>query len=234
MWALRECSGRVRLVLRNWIRGLSPRAELALVWTVCFGYLTTRSVVVLIAGHAGMTLDTVRVVTGILVELALFGSFAWIARIRGWTPDRLGLRFTWPAALAGFPLYFAFFVIYGSMMSVLANFVRLPQYHVSISAPFWLLLAFIVINSFFEEITVSGYVIGALAHEGAALAVTASTLIRFAYHVYQGPIAALSVLPFGLLLGAVYWRWRTLAPLIVAHTLLNLISFFASRDAAAT
>ena len=35
---------------------------------------------------------------------------------------------------------------------------------------------------------------------------------------------------FGLLFGAVYWRWRRLWPLIVAHTIANLISFMVTRS----
>ena len=31
--------------------------------------------------------------------------------------------------------------------------------------------------------------------------------------------------PLGLLFGAVFWRWRNLWPLIVAHTIANLIAF---------
>ena len=95
---------------------------------------------------------------------------------------------------------------------------------VATSAP-TAMIAFIVVNSFFEETIVSGYVITALSPQGAGLAITASTLLRFLYHLYQGPLAAISILPLGLLFGAVFWRWRNLWPLIVAHTIANLIAF---------
>lgn len=51
-----------------------------------------------------------------------------------------------------------------------------------------------------------------------------ATLLRFLYHLYQGPVAALSVLPLGLLFGTVFWKWRNLWPLVVAHTLANLLA----------
>ena len=89
-------------------------------------------------------------------------------------------------------------------------------------------LLFIAVNSVFEESAVTGYVVTQLSEQGAALAVTASGLVRFAYHLYQGPIASIAILPLGLLFAAVYWRWRNLWPLIVAHTITNLISVFQS------
>ena len=64
-----------------------------------------------------------------------------------------------------------------------------------------------------------------MSAQGAALDITASTLLRFLYHLYQGPLASISILPLGLLFGAVFWRWRSVWPLIVAHTIANLLSF---------
>jgi membrane protease YdiL (CAAX protease family) len=69
----------------------------------------------------------------------------------------------------------------------------------------------------------------ALSEQGAALAITASALLRFLYHLYQGPVASLAILPLGLLFAAVFWKWRSLWPLIAAHTLANIYAFIVSR-----
>ncbi|HEX6086151.1 MAG TPA: CPBP family intramembrane glutamic endopeptidase, partial [Thermoanaerobaculia bacterium] len=98
-------------------------------------------------------------------------------------------------------------------------------FHYANSAPAALVLLFIVINSFFEETIVTAYVVTALAKDGAALAITASTLLRFAYHLYQGPLASISILPLGLLFATMFWRRRNVWPLIVAHTIANVVSF---------
>ena len=97
------------------------------------------------------------------------------------------------------------------------------------SAPVILMLVFIVVNSIFEEALVTGYVVTALAEQGPALAITASTLLRFAYHLYQGPVASISVLPLGLMFAAVFWKWRTLWPLVMAHSLINVMAFSSTR-----
>ncbi len=94
------------------------------------------------------------------------------------------------------------------------------------------MLLFIAINSIFEEITVTAYVIEALKGDGAGLAITASTLLRFSYHLYQGPLASLSIVPLGLLFATMFWRWRNLWPLIVAHTIANVVFFLLNPQRA--
>jgi membrane protease YdiL (CAAX protease family) len=69
---------------------------------------------------------------------------------------------------------------------------------------------------------VVGYVIQALeAKQGIVFAIGISVLIRLLYHTYQGPIAAISIIPMGLIFAVVFWRWRNVVPLIVAHTIMN-------------
>ena len=90
------------------------------------------------------------------------------------------------------------------------------------------MLVFLIGNAAFEELAVTGFVIASLAEKGAAIAVTASALLRFAYHLYQGPLSAVSVIPLGFLLGALFWRARNLWPLIVAHALADVVVFVLS------
>lgn len=153
----------------------------------------------------------------------------WILHLRGWTFRRLGVQFSWLRLLAGIPLFFAFFILYwvGYLLVVAINPAaqHLQVVKMVPAAPAALFILFILVNSIFEEAAVAGYVISALEEQGVALAITASTLIRFLYHLYQGPIASIVVLPLGLLFGLVYWRWRNLWPLMTAHTIVNLLSF---------
>ena len=57
---------------------------------------------------------------------------------------------------------------------------------------------------------------------GAAFAITISTLIRFVCHLDQGPIA-INMLPLGVIFAFVFWRWRLLWPLVVAHGVIDLL-----------
>jgi membrane protease YdiL (CAAX protease family) len=164
------------------------------------------------------------------IELAILAMFAAILRIRGWPlRSRLGLEFSWKAAAAGVPLFIIYLLLYWIMATlILLVFPQARQawtFSFTNRAPFALMLLFLAINSIFEEVTVTAYVIEALKGDGAGLAITASTLLRFSYHLYQGPLASLSIVPLGLLFATMFWRWRNLWPLIVAHTIANVVFF---------
>ena len=89
-----------------------------------------------------------------------------------------------------------------------------------------LVLVTSVVNGVYEELFVAGYVITAMTPvRGMWTANNVSTGIRLLYHLYQGPVALLSIIPLGVLFAAVYWRTRTLWPLLVAHTLANFLAF---------
>lgn len=55
--------------------------------------------------------------------------------------------------------------------------------------------------------------------------VVASALIRGAYHLYQGFGGFVGNIAMGLLLGAVYVRTRRVMPMVVAHTLIDVVAF---------
>lgn len=56
-------------------------------------------------------------------------------------------------------------------------------------------------------------------------AVLASSLLRGAYHLYQGFSAGLGNLVMGLIFGWLYLRTGRLWPLIVAHAVIDAVAF---------
>jgi hypothetical protein len=210
--------------MREFIEKLNDRGEFYLVTIVCFSYAITASAIILLLRVRHVEMTTGRVLRGLVIELVILSTLAAILHLRGWRRADLGLRFSWPAALAGVPLFIVYIVLYYAVAIAIMQYLQFEPFTFVPRAPVVLVVLFILVNSAFEEITVTGYVIEALSHHGAALAITASTLIRFSYHLYQGPVSSISILPLGLLFGAVYWRWRTLWPLMVAHTIANLLT----------
>ena len=53
----------------------------------------------------------------------------------------------------------------------------------------------------------------------------ASAVLRGAYHTYQGIGPGLANLVMGLVFGAWYLRTRRTMPLVIAHTLLDVVAF---------
>jgi membrane protease YdiL (CAAX protease family) len=82
-------------------------------------------------------------------------------------------------------------------------------------------------NATLEEVVVVGYLVTRLRQLGwsARRAVGAAALLRGAYHLYQGFGAFLGNAAMGVLFGWFFLRTRRVMPLIVAHTVLDVVAF---------
>jgi membrane protease YdiL (CAAX protease family) len=82
-------------------------------------------------------------------------------------------------------------------------------------------------NGVLEEILVAGYLLHRLSQLGWGpyRALTASALLRGSYHLYQGFGGFAGNVAMGLLFGRLYQRWGRAAPLVVAHTLIDGVTF---------
>jgi membrane protease YdiL (CAAX protease family) len=82
-------------------------------------------------------------------------------------------------------------------------------------------------NAWAEEVLVVGYLITRLRQlglrENSALLISA--LLRGSYHFYQGLGGFIGNLIMGLIFGRIWQRTNRLWPLIVAHTLLDVVAF---------
>ncbi len=215
--------------MRQLIAKMSDRAEFVVVSALCFSYAAFTSLGIFLSGSRTYDLGTGPVLRAILAKILILAVVIAILRLRGWQPDRLGLNFSWKAAAAGIPM----FVMYLLVFWITATFVLLiwPDartvwvFRYTFSAPMWLMLVFIIVNAVLEEFAVTAYVIASLSHKGAALAIAASTLLRLAYHLYEGPLTFAGIVPLGVLFGALFWRWRNIWPLIVAHSIANIVAY---------
>jgi len=215
--------------MRERIQKLSPRGEFFLIITICFGYITCTSLAVLLLRIRTYDLTSLRIIRGMATEIIILAVAGWILHVRGWRLSQLTKAFSWPAALAGIPLFACYIAAYWvtaiAVVSIYPAASHIETVRMVPRAPIVLMVLFVIVNSVFEETMVCGYVITALSSEGAALSISASTLLRFLYHLYQGPVASLSILPLGLIFSVVYWRWKNLWPLWVAHTVANVLAF---------
>ncbi|WP_084789332.1 CPBP family intramembrane glutamic endopeptidase [Saccharomonospora iraqiensis] len=82
-------------------------------------------------------------------------------------------------------------------------------------------------NSFAEEILVVGYLLTRLRQLGVGenTSLLVSSVLRGAYHLYQGLGGFVGNLVMGLVFGRVWQRTNRLWPLVIAHTLLDVVAF---------
>ena len=151
----------------------------------------------------------------------------------GFGPARIGLgRFRWRpdllgglglAALIGIPglgLYMA-----GRALGIGAAVVP-----AELNDTWWripVLLAVAFANGWAEEIIVVAFLMTRLRQLGftAGTALVLSSLLRGAYHLYQGFGAGLGNFVMGLVFGYVWQRTGRLWPLIIAHGLIDAVAF---------
>lgn len=121
---------------------------------------------------------------------------------------------------AGLALYLAAFHL-GAELNVV------PE---SLPAVWWripVLLLSAAHDGILEEILVIGYLLRRLDQLGWTpwKAILAAAVLRGSYHLYQGFGAFIGNAVMGIIFGYLYRRWGRVTPLIVAHTLIDAVTF---------
>ena len=151
----------------------------------------------------------------------------------GFGPAKIGLgRIHWRsdvlggvglAALVGLPglgLYVAARAL-GMNVSVVPSTQQSSWWHI----PVLILLAFA--NGWAEEVIVVGFLLTRLQQlrVNPVVALVATSLLRGAYHLYQGWGAGLGNAAMGLVFGYAWRRTGRLWPLVIAHGLIDTVAF---------
>ena len=170
----------------------------------------------------------------LLVELAILTIVILFLRAREWSFTRVGLRPTFRDSLVGLGLNIASYVAYAVLFTAVTSFW--PEIVKAVGATnlvaknldLPLIIAVSIVNPLFEELFTCGYVMTVLKERrGVLMAVNVSVAIRLLYHLYQGPLGVLSILPVGLIFSYWYARTGRLWPLVVAHALADLVGLIA-------
>ncbi|MDG4822026.1 CPBP family intramembrane metalloprotease [Asanoa sp. WMMD1127] len=127
------------------------------------------------------------------------------------------------AAMIGLPGLGLVFV--AAQLGINANLVPAALPHLWWAVPVLILSA--VQNAVLEEIVVVGYLVTRLRDLGWRLpgVVAASAVLRGSYHLYQGFGAFLGNAVMGVVFALFFIRTRRVLPLVIAHTLLDVVAF---------
>jgi membrane protease YdiL (CAAX protease family) len=202
--------------------------ERLLVVLICFGYLIFASTYSVVAGMRKFDYTTGAAIEMLVLELSFGIAAAVLLSARGWKREDFGFRITTPSTLGAIVLFAVTYVACMALYALASGaglLTGLPDIQVNFAASPVAMLLFLMVNSVFEELFVVGYLIEATPQDEIAFAVSVSALVRLLYHTYQGPVALTSILPIGILFALAYVKWRNLWPLILAHTVLNVMSW---------
>ena len=90
-------------------------------------------------------------------------------------------------------------------------------------------LVYSILNAVFEELLWLGLGFAAFRRFGVGVAGTISAALRLLAHVYQGPLALVTVLPVGVVFTLYYVRTRRLWPVVVAHAFQDTLALEPAR-----
>ena len=216
--------------MRQFLQRLPLPVEFVLVVLGAFGLLILASLQHMFQWNAQTAISDEGVRSVVRYELVVFIALAAFLHARGWTIERIGIRITLRDTLIGLVFVVVAELIGMGALAViqpisprLAGMIESAD-NASGTLSILTVLTFAIVNPIFEETFVCGYIIAALrGHSAPWTAINTSVAIRLLYHLYQGPAAAIGIVPFGLILAYWYARSGRLWPAIAAHAAANLI-----------
>ncbi len=211
------------------LRKIPNWMEFAFVLAVCFGLSIVGSILSFASGAAFTKVEfTNEHAIGILVGETLISSicvvFLYLRGYKIW--EKLRFSPSWKGIIIAFGLLIATYIAYAVLFNMVYLSVGKENFAIakySISADLVLILAVSLINPLFEETFVVGYVFDKMQRHSVVLIVIISTLIRVSYHLYQGWIGIISMVPLGVFFAIVYSRTKNLMPLYLAHAVMDLL-----------
>jgi uncharacterized protein len=230
---------------------IAPWQEIVLVVAVIIGFSTIASSWQAWHGSSGNYVTSLltdgRMVRTLAMESAILGLLFVHLKRRGWRPADLRIQPTWPASglglllipgmmvansitvVIGFVILYFLQARYGHFAAfVLASGPALKFHTIHVS---WLaVIPALMFNGFFEEITCMGYAFNQFAAKrGPVFALALTVALRMSCHTYQGVIHALGIGAAFSVFGLVYIFTRNLWPLILAHIIVDMLSFGAIK-----
>jgi membrane protease YdiL (CAAX protease family) len=207
----------------------SQITDAAVVVVICFGWPIVGSLRAFAYSYPSRPFDDSIFFTVILEELILATAALVYLRWRGHDLSLLLPRPTLLGGLVGVGLYalatLVIWPVYALVAAEILSSEPIEQMVAGASVSLPWLVAISIVNAFFEETFLTGYVLRELFAFGASLAIGVTVLIRALAHVYQGPLGTFSVICVGVVFATYYWRKRQLWPVVCAHFVADFAGF---------
>lgn len=216
--------------MRALVQKLSPVQEAAVITTIFAGWFIFSALWVVFAGFpAGAATYNDGAAIGLVIfECATFAIAALVLRWRGWKAGDFLFSLQWRDVLAAVMLLalgaIANLVVWEVVGRRLDDGSILRQIAQPGAVSLGAALLMSAVNGTFEEFFLCRYLVERFRPSGAAFAVTLSAAIRMLYHVYQGPQGTLSILAFGIIVGAYYWRTSSLGAVVITHVVADVVA----------
>jgi membrane protease YdiL (CAAX protease family) len=205
------------------------RTDKVIVTLICFGLFIVSSSYAVVAGFPTQPFNDTSAITTIIVEGIMAAAAVIFLRIRGYDLANLRSSPTFKGCLAGILLFAVGVVVDWLLKAILSSSYLasqpIEQMVAKSTISFIPLIGMAIVNGFYEETFLLGYLQRALDGTGSFFAISAVLFIRMLYHTYQGPIAVISIVGFGFIIGLYFQRKKELWPAVFAHIITDFSGF---------
>jgi uncharacterized protein len=200
--------------------------EAAIVIAICFGLFVVWSLDAVVRNFPAVPFADAETLFVLIVELVLAAAAVAYLRSRGFDLGSLRPTLAWRSLAIGAVLYVATLLPYWLAYGLLSPGPQPVDEMVNASrlSPA-VVVAFALVNASFEEVFLLGVLTRGLRSFGLGIAVGVPLGVRMLYHLYQGPMGAVSIVLFGGALAVYYVATRDLMAPIVAHVIGDIAPF---------
>jgi len=225
----------------NLLKGLSNRTEFFLILFIGFGlpvFFSNFSLLIVKTSEFNQNPSWLYKLTNqsmyfiVLFELVALFIILYILRIRGLGLNDFNLTFSFRLVLVAVLLLLTskvFSILIYKLIDIsnVTNEVSTAHIQYELEAKWISITLVIIINSFYEEFLLIGYLFRRLEKYHPALVIGISLLLRESYHTYQGWISLIGIVSMGLVFGYYYFKYKKMWPVILAHSFNNLFAFLS-------
>lgn len=208
------------------VRTTTSPGEAVAVVAICFGWAIWSSLQSLGANAQAGSFSDGSLISLVIMEVICACVALALLRARKYSISSLYPQPSLKSATLAMPLLFAGWLVSWLLVAPFAGeqqpIDRMMQ-EASVSLPVLVLLA--MVNGTYEEVFLLGFLMRGLRGFGLSIAIGVPLLIRLVYHLYQGPVGALSVVGFGLVLSIYYAKTGSLFTPVFAHVLADIVPF---------
>ena len=204
-------------------------SEAAIVSAICFGLFIVWSTQAVLSGFPEAKFSDSSNVWMILVEVILAAAALLYLRVRNFDILSLYPRPNLRGTFLGLGIFISAWIAAALATAPFAS----PEHPLTTEFSFTGVslasaILFAMVNGAFEEIFLLGVLVRGLRGHGLSVAISIPLLVRVLYHLYQGPLGAVSVLAVGLTFTLFYLRGKQLWPPVLAHILLDIVPIYAA------
>ena len=222
----------------EFIKKISLKSEFIIVITIAFGYSIFSSLIIFLTGslysnNSNAFFTNANLLSTVFYDIIIMTILYEFLHIREslieLKNNLSSLKLLFSSLLLVLIFYFIYYLLVFIVFKILPHTqpINFTQITVNQNLNISVIIAISIVNSIFEETIVVGYIISKLRDKkGVFFAINVSILVRFLYHLYQGPMAALSIIPLGILFAFVYVKWKNIWPLIIAHIILDILGLY--------